>query len=76
MLVILKAAGNLLSFILKLTQVFNNTRAAARLAGNAGVTAMQNEPVMYIDFKFRWNDLDKLLFHLVDVFAHGKLCAV
>ena len=36
-------------------QVFNDTAAAARFAREASVAAMQDKPVMYIDFKFCGN---------------------
>ena len=37
---------------------------------------MQNQPVVHIDLKFFGHDLEELFFHLVDVFAHGKLGAI
>ena len=38
----------IVGFIFKLTQVFDNTQATARLSGDAGITAVEYEPMVYI----------------------------
>ncbi len=43
--------GSGVDFLFKFAEVFNQAGAAARLAGNAGITSMQDQPVMTVDLK-------------------------
>ena len=43
-----------ISFFLKLAQIFNHTTATAWLAGDAGVSAMQNQPMVRANTKRLW----------------------
>ena len=38
-------------FIFVFAKIFNQAGAAARLTGNAGITSMQDQPVMTVDLK-------------------------
>lgn len=44
-------------FFFKLAQIFNQAGAAARFARNTGIAAVENKPVVAVDFKFGGNDL-------------------
>lgn len=39
------------NFLFVFTKIFNNTRATAGLAGNAGITPVQDQPMVAVDFK-------------------------
>ena len=65
--------GSGVDFLFKFAEVFNQAGAAARFAGNAGITSMQDQPVMTVDLKLGGDHLQKLLFHLLNVLARGEL---
>ena len=44
-------------FLFKLAQIFNQAGAAAGFARNTGIAAVENKPVVTVDFKFGGNDL-------------------
>jgi hypothetical protein len=48
-------AGSGIHFFFVFAEIFNNAGAAARLTGNTGITAVQNQPVMAINLKFGGN---------------------
>ena len=60
-------------FIFVFAKIFNQAGAAARLAGNTGITPMQDQPVMAVDLKLGGDHLQKLLFHLFNILARGEL---
>ena len=43
-------------FLFVFTEIFDDAGATAWLACDAGIAAMQNQPVMTVDLKFRRND--------------------
>ena len=47
-------------FIFVFAKIFNQAGAAARLAGNTGITPMQDQPVMAVDLKLGGDHLQKL----------------
>ncbi len=59
-------------FIFVFAKIFNQAGAAARLAGNTGITSMQDQPVMAVDLKLGGDHLQKLLFHLLNVLARAN----
>ena len=63
-------------FFLKLAQIFNDTGAAFGFSCGANVSAMQNKPVVNVDFKFFWYVAQQLLFDFDNVFARGKFGAI
>lgn len=60
-------------FIFVFAKIFNQAGAAARLAGNTGITPMQDQPVMAVDLKLGGDQFQKLLFHLFNILARGEL---
>ena len=66
----------LFSLFLELAQIFNQAGATARFAGDAGITAVQNKPVMHIQLEFCRDMLEQFLLHLVDILTGGKTGAV
>jgi len=66
----------LLSLVFKLTQVFNNTTTTLRLTGCAHVAAMQNQPVVDINFELFWHYFFELFLNLNHIFTHSELGAI
>ena len=65
-----------LCFFFVVAQVFNNTATTAGLTRNAGVTAMQNQPVVSILKKWFRHMAKQFLLDLNDVFPFGDAGSV
>ena len=46
-----------IDFLFEFAEIFDDTGATTRFTGNAGVTPVQDKPMMAVDFKFRRNHL-------------------
>lgn len=62
--------------LFELAEVLDQAGTAARLAGDAGIAAVENKPVVAVHLKLGGNHLQQLLFNLLDVLTGGKLCPV
>ena len=59
-------------FVVEFAQILDEAGATAGLAGDTGIAAMQDQPVVDIEFEFGGYMFEQLLLDLVDVLARGK----
>jgi len=68
--------SRLVSFIFKLTQVFDNTTTTFRFTGGTHVAAMKNQPEVHIYFELGRYHFFEFFLDLNHIFTHGKLSAI